>query len=124
MESLELLRRADGRLAGLVATLAVSDLDRPSPCSGWSVRSMLSHTIASIDAFARPLTVWRPDRGGALQRIGHSRFGLGRRCRAVDQTFSAGVGDGDRLGHARRHRARVDAGRSSHRHHHVFDTNS
>ncbi|WP_071289448.1 TIGR03086 family metal-binding protein [Mycolicibacterium llatzerense] len=52
MESLELLRRADGRLAGLVATLEASDLDRPSPCSGWSVRSMLSHTIASIDAFA------------------------------------------------------------------------
>ncbi|MCI4676350.1 TIGR03086 family metal-binding protein [Candidatus Mycolicibacterium alkanivorans] len=52
MGSLELLRGADSRLMGLVSTLAASDLERPSPCSGWSVRSMLSHTVATIDAFA------------------------------------------------------------------------
>ncbi|WP_080692253.1 maleylpyruvate isomerase N-terminal domain-containing protein [Mycobacterium kansasii] len=77
MESLELLRRADGRLAGLVATLAVSDLDRPSPCSGWSVRSMLSHTIASIDAFAAAVDglAARPRRSSSADRTFSVRTG-------------------------------------------------
>jgi uncharacterized protein (TIGR03086 family) len=52
MTSLELLRRADRRLVDLVAALTTADLSLPSPCSGWNVRSLLSHTVASIDAFA------------------------------------------------------------------------
>ncbi len=52
MGSTELLSGADGRLVSLVSTLAASDFDLPSPCAGWSVRSLLSHTISSIDAFA------------------------------------------------------------------------
>lgn len=52
MTALDLLQRADRRLVGLTSGLATGDLDRPSPCTGWNVRSLLSHTIASIDAFA------------------------------------------------------------------------
>ena len=52
MDSLELLHGADRRLVALASTLGPSDLERPSPCSGWSVRSLLSHTVSSIDAFA------------------------------------------------------------------------
>lgn len=52
MGSTELLSGADGRLVSLVSTLTASDLDLSSPCVGWTVRSLLSHTISSIDAFA------------------------------------------------------------------------
>ncbi|GAA2802078.1 TIGR03086 family metal-binding protein [Mycolicibacterium pallens] len=52
MDPLDVLRRADHRLVDLVTTLDTTDLDLPSPCSGWDVRSLLSHTVASIDAFA------------------------------------------------------------------------
>ncbi len=52
MGPVQLLSRADARLIRLVSTLTASDLDRSSPCAGWSVRSLLSHTISSIDAFA------------------------------------------------------------------------
>ncbi|MDM1901517.1 maleylpyruvate isomerase N-terminal domain-containing protein, partial [Mycobacteroides abscessus] len=41
MNSLDLLQQADKRLVDLVSTLSVSNLDAPSPCSGWSVRSLL-----------------------------------------------------------------------------------
>ena len=50
--ALTLLQHADRRLIGLTAGLDTADLDRPSPCAGWNVRSLLSHTLASIDAFA------------------------------------------------------------------------
>ncbi|WP_179469375.1 TIGR03086 family metal-binding protein [Mycolicibacterium vinylchloridicum] len=52
MDPLELLKRADARLVGLTTGLGGDDLDLPSPCSQWNVRSLLSHTVASIDAFA------------------------------------------------------------------------
>lgn len=52
MNSLDLLHGADARLVGLASTLTTSALDLPSPCAGWNVRSLLSHTVASIDAFA------------------------------------------------------------------------
>ena len=52
MDPLDVLRRADRRLVDLVTTLDTTDLGLPSPCTGWDVRSLLSHTIASIDAFA------------------------------------------------------------------------
>lgn len=55
MNSLDLLQQADKRLVDLVSTLSVSNLDAPSPCSGWSVRSLLSHTAALL--------------GGALPRL-------------------------------------------------------
>ncbi len=52
MSSQELLHHADRRLVDLVSALSSADLAEPSPCSGWTVRSLLSHTVASIDAFA------------------------------------------------------------------------
>ncbi|GAY14956.1 TIGR03086 family metal-binding protein [Mycobacterium sp. shizuoka-1] len=52
MDSLDLLHRADRRLVDLTATLSDGALELPSPCADWNVRSLLSHTVASIDAFA------------------------------------------------------------------------
>lgn len=52
MPTLDVLQSADRRLIALTAALTAPDLDLPTPCTGWSVRSLLSHTVASIDAFA------------------------------------------------------------------------
>lgn len=52
MDSLELLSRADSRLVDLTAGLRGNHLELSTPCSDWNVRSLLSHTVASIDAFA------------------------------------------------------------------------
>lgn len=52
MPALDVLRSADQRLITLTAALSGDDLNLPSPCTGWNVRSLLSHTVASIDAFA------------------------------------------------------------------------
>ncbi len=52
MTALDLLQRADRRLVTLTAALTTAELELPSPCTGWNVRSLLSHTVASIDAFA------------------------------------------------------------------------
>lgn len=60
MNSLDLLQQADKRLVDLVSTLSVSNLDAPSPCSGWSVRSLLSQ---------RGTARWR-----AASSVGHYGF--------------------------------------------------
>lgn len=52
MDSLELLQQADRRLLALVAALTPADLAAPSTCADWNVRSLVSHTVASIDAFS------------------------------------------------------------------------
>lgn len=52
MPALDVLSSADQRLIALTAALTAAELDLPSPCAGWNVRSLLSHTVASIDAFA------------------------------------------------------------------------
>lgn len=52
MPALDVLHSADRRLIAMTAALTEADLDLPSPCTGWNVRSLLSHTVGSIDAFA------------------------------------------------------------------------
>ena len=52
MDSLDLLQSADRRLLALADGLGARELARPTPCTGWDVRALLSHTIATIDAFA------------------------------------------------------------------------
>lgn len=52
METLGLLEAAERRLVSLVEILDEGDLARPTPCTGWDVRALLSHTLATIEAFA------------------------------------------------------------------------
>lgn len=52
MGSIELLEQADRRLVTLVSGLGPADWDGPSPCADWNVRSLVSHTVASIDVFS------------------------------------------------------------------------
>lgn len=52
MDSLDLLRTASDRLLSLAEGLDGSDLAQPTPCPGWDVRALLSHTIATMDALS------------------------------------------------------------------------
>ncbi len=53
--SVALLTGADGRLTQLVDRLSPGDLTRPTPCAGWDVRALLSHTLQSVEAFSGAL---------------------------------------------------------------------
>lgn len=52
MDQLSLLASADARLVSLVERLSPADLSAATPCADWNVRSMLSHTLQSIEAFS------------------------------------------------------------------------
>jgi uncharacterized protein (TIGR03086 family) len=52
MDSLDLLQVADHRLMSLVEVLEEPDLALPTPCASWDVRALLSHVVATIDAFS------------------------------------------------------------------------
>lgn len=52
MEPLSQLIAADARLTALVERLSPAGLSAATPCSEWDVRSMLSHTLQSIEAFS------------------------------------------------------------------------
>ncbi|MBA3741625.1 TIGR03086 family metal-binding protein [Sporichthya sp.] len=55
MAELELLKSADARLLGLVDLLDDEDLGRATPCTGWDVRAMLSHTLQTMALFSATL---------------------------------------------------------------------
>ena len=48
----EILVQAEQRLFELVESLDGKDLARPTPCAGWDIRALLSHTITGIEVFA------------------------------------------------------------------------
>jgi len=52
VDPLSLLTAADARLVSLVERLDAATLSALSPCAGWDVRALLSHTLQSIEAFA------------------------------------------------------------------------
>lgn len=52
MDRLAQLTGADDRLIALVERLQDHHMTAPTPCAEWDVRSMLSHTLQSIEAFS------------------------------------------------------------------------
>jgi len=52
MSSYAVLVEAERRLASWVESLEKADLARPTPCAGWDVRALLSHTLTGIEVFA------------------------------------------------------------------------
>lgn len=60
-------RRAAHSIAALVNTIIEADLDRPTPCSQWSLRNLLEHHVAQNRGFAlaasgqhSDLAPWQP----------------------------------------------------------------
>lgn len=52
MNNYDLLVNSERRLVELVRALDSSDLIHPTPCAGWDVRALLSHTLTGIEIFA------------------------------------------------------------------------
>ena len=46
------LDEAESRLRELTSGLTEADLDRPTPCTEWDVRALVSHTIAAMEMYA------------------------------------------------------------------------
>ena len=46
------LEEAESRLRGLTSGLTEADLDRPTPCTEWDVRALVSHTIGAMEMYA------------------------------------------------------------------------
>lgn len=51
MDPVDALARTYDALDRLLRSLGPGDLDRPSPCEGWTVRDVLNHLFGAIDAF-------------------------------------------------------------------------
>lgn len=49
---LDVLQRALDYTRGTLATIACADVDRPTPCAGWSLADLLAHMEDALDAFA------------------------------------------------------------------------
>ena len=46
------LDEAESRLRELTSGLTEADLDRPTPCTEWDVRALVSHTIGAMEMYA------------------------------------------------------------------------
>lgn len=60
---LEVLRAGYGRTTALVEGLAPGDLERPTPCSDWTVRDLLRHVVASTGGLVAMVRGEEPDWG-------------------------------------------------------------
>ncbi|GAA3682578.1 maleylpyruvate isomerase family mycothiol-dependent enzyme [Nocardioides ginsengisoli] len=49
---LDLLQRALDYTRGALATITCADVDRPTPCAGWTLADLLAHMEDALDAFA------------------------------------------------------------------------
>ena len=52
IDVLSCLEEAESRLRGLTSGLTEADLDRPTPCTEWDVRALVSHTIGAMEMYA------------------------------------------------------------------------
>lgn len=55
MDPIDDCRRALEAAGRVIATVDPDDLDKPTPCDGWTVRRLLSHMIGMCDDFATGL---------------------------------------------------------------------
>lgn len=52
VSGLDLLQRALDYTRGALAGITCHDIDRPTPCAGWSLADLLAHMEDALDAFA------------------------------------------------------------------------
>ncbi len=52
MDVLGCLEEAESRLRALTSELTEADLGRPTPCTEWDVRALVSHTIGAMEMYA------------------------------------------------------------------------
>jgi uncharacterized protein (TIGR03086 family) len=51
MEPIEIFQRAVDQTGRIVADVKADQLNTPTPCSDWDVRTLLNHTIAAVGMF-------------------------------------------------------------------------
>ncbi|MBO3749248.1 TIGR03086 family protein [Streptosporangiaceae bacterium NEAU-GS5] len=97
MTPYEILVGAEHRLTELVEALDVTDLARPTPCAGWDVRALLSHTLAGIEVFAASADngpgPTSEDMFGGGDRIGDDPVGATKRATSRSQAAWADLAD-------------------------------
>lgn len=52
VSGLDVLQRALDYTRGALARITAGDVDRPTPCAGWSLADLLAHMEDALDAFA------------------------------------------------------------------------
>jgi uncharacterized protein (TIGR03086 family) len=99
-DALDLLIGADARLLGLVDRLDAASLTAPSPCAGWNVAAVLSHTLQSIEAFSSAVDAGpgpsEAELFGGADILGADPSAVARTIVARSQAAWAGVSDWDR----------------------------
>src|SRR5512142_1722067 len=100
MTAFPLLVDAERHFVELVESLSPADLSRPTPCDGWDVRALLSHTLAGIEIFAstvdgRPAPTQEQMFSGA-DLVGTDPAGAARRATARSQAACAALADPER----------------------------
>ncbi|MDQ1402523.1 MAG: hypothetical protein QOG03_839 [Actinomycetota bacterium] len=86
-------------LGGVVANITDDELDRPTPCTEYTVRGVLEHMIGGATAFAaayRGEAAGEPEMGDVLANFGPALSSLGEAIGtpgALDRTVAAPFGD-------------------------------
>jgi uncharacterized protein (TIGR03086 family) len=99
MDPLTQLGQVGPLLAGVVGNLTADDLDRPTPCTEYTVHGVLEHMITGATAFAaayRQETPSEPDLTDVLAGFGpalENLFGAVTAPGALDKTIAAPFGD-------------------------------
>lgn len=63
---LAILQGADQRFVGLLERLRTDDFTSTTPCAGWDVRALVSHTLESVEAFSAAVDGGRSPRAEEL----------------------------------------------------------
>jgi len=99
MSSYAVLVEAERRLASWVESLEEADLARPTPCAGWDVRALLSHTLTGIEVFAASAdggpSPTAGDMFGGQDRLGGDPVSATKRATGRSQAAWAGLADPD-----------------------------
>src|SRR5690242_3616394 len=99
MSAYTILTGAERRLAELVESLSGADLDRPTPCTGWDVRALLSHTLTTIEVLASAVdggpAPTAEDMFGGGDAVGDDPVGATKRATARSQATWADLADPD-----------------------------
>jgi uncharacterized protein (TIGR03086 family) len=99
MDPLSQLGQLGPLLAGVVGDITPDQLDRPTPCTEYTVRGVLGHMIGGATAFAaayRGETAAEPDLSDVLAGFGPALQGLGGSMSApgaLDRTVAAPFGE-------------------------------
>jgi uncharacterized protein (TIGR03086 family) len=100
MTAYPVLVEGERRLTELVESLSPADLDSPTPCDGWDVRALLSHTLAGMEILAASIdggpAPTAEDLFGGRDRVGDDPVGATKRATTRSQAAWADLNDPDR----------------------------